>query len=280
MKILKTMLLDAASLLGIYMLGLFILFSAQGGQMDRVPDWSVTVMLIPAVILWALLSPWKLLDLERRSEDAETNARKWRGEAMNLDSELRLARQRLKTTRQERDQARGRLEKEKQRTKEQVTGLREKYVAAREELAKLKFLIREQIDADALLTEVEQRAGQDLAIRLRNSIADAEEHRRDVEALTEDNERLQKMLNQAVDETNAMVDQYRDVLNLIATHFCAKGEHLPAPPDDCGIVSCVVCDEILNADDPNESPCCGGEDCGNDSCESCGACAPAEENRE
>ena len=199
---------------------------------------------------------------------------------MNLDSVLRAVRQRLKTTRQERDQARDRLEKEKQRTKEQVTGLREKYVAAREELAKLKFLIREQIDADALLTEVEQRAGQDLAVKLRNSIADAEEHRRDVEALTEENERLQKTLNQAVDETNAMVDQYRDVLNLIATHFCAKGEHLPAPPDDCGIVSCVVCDEILNADDPGDCPCCGGEDCGRDTCADCCVCAPAEENRE
>ena len=132
MKILKTMLLNAASLLGVYMLGLFILYLALDGQLDRVPDWSATVMLIPAVVLWALLSPWKLIDLERRSEDAETNARKWRGEAMNLDSELRLARQRLKTTRQERDQARGRLEKEKQRTKEQITGLREKYVTTRE----------------------------------------------------------------------------------------------------------------------------------------------------
>lgn len=280
MRNLKTMLLNAASLLGIYMLGLFILFSALDGQMNRVPDWSIPVMLIPAVILWALLSPRKLLDLERRREDAETNARKWRGEAMNLDSELRAVRQRLKTARQERDQARGKLEKEKQRTKEQVTGLREKYVATREELAKLKFLIREQIDADALLTEVEQRAGQDLAVKLRNSIADAEEHRRDVEALTEENERLQKTLNQAVEETNAMVDQYRDVLNLIATHFCAKGEHLPAPPDDCGIVSCVVCDEILNADDPGDCPCCGGEDCGRDTCADCCVCAPAEENRE
>lgn len=279
MKILKTMLLDAASLLGIYMLGLFILFSALDGQMDRVPDWSATVMLIPAVVLWALLSPWKLIDLERRSEDAETNARKWRGEAMNLDSELRLVRQRLKTTRQERDQARGRLEKEKQRTKEQVTGLREKYVATREELAKLKFLLREQIDADALLTEVEQRAGQDLAIKLRNSIADAEEHRRDVETLTADNERLQNLLAQATATAMEMQDRHQSVLNLITKHFCAKGEHLPAPPDDCGIVSCVACDEILNADDPSDCPCCGGEDCGNDSCESCGACVP-EENRE
>ena len=268
MKILKTMLLDAASLLGIYMLGLFILFSVLGGQMDRVPDWSIPVMLIPAVILWALLSPWKLLDLERRSE------------AMNLDSELRLARQRLKTTRQERDQARGRLEKEKQRTKEQITGLREKYVTTREELAKLKFLIREQIDADTLLTEVEQRAGQDLAVKLRNSIADAEEHRRDVEALTEENERLQTLLNQATATAMESQDRYRDVLNLIETHFCAKGEHLPAPPDDCGIVSCVVCDAILNADDPNDCPCCGGEDCGRDTCADCGVCAPAEENRE
>lgn len=280
MKILKTMLLNAASLLGVYMLGLFILCLALDGQLDRVPDWSVTVMLIPAVVLWALLSPWKLIDLERRSEDAETNARKWRGEAMNLDSELRLVRQRLKTTRQERDQARGRLEKEKQRTKEQVTGLREKYVATREELAKLKFLIREQIDADALLTEVEQRAGQDLAIRLRNSVADAEEHRRDVEALTEDNERLQTLLAQATAAATAKEDQYWDVLNLIAKHFCAKGEHLTGEPDDHGIVYCAACDEILNADDPNDCPCCRGEDCGNDSCESCGACAPAEENRE
>lgn len=280
MKILKTMLLNAASLLGIYMLGLFILFSALGGQMDRVPDWSVTVILIPAVILWALLSPWKLLDLERRREDAETNARKWRGEAMNLDSELRLARQRLKTTRQERDRAKNGLEAEKRRTKEQITGLREKYVTTREELAKLKFLIREQIDADTLLTEVEQRAGQDLAIKLRNSIADAEEHRRDVETLTEENERLQTLLNQATATAMESQDRYRDVLNLIAKHFCAKGEHLPAPPDDCGIVSCVVCDEILNADDPSDCPCCGGEDCGEDSCESCGVCAPAEENKE
>ena len=280
MKILKTMLLNAAALFGVFMLGLMILFSALGGRMDTIPDWVVLPMFLVSVLLWALLSPWKLIDLERRSEDAETNARKWRGEAMNLDSELRLVRQRLKTTRQERDQARGRLEKEKQRTKEQVTGLREKYVATREELAKLKFLIREQIDADALLTEVEQRAGQDLAVKLRNSIADAEEHRRDVEALTEENERLQKTLNQAVDETNAMVDQYRDVLNLIATRFCAKGEHLPAPPDDCGIVSCVVCDEILNADDPGDCPCCGGEDCGRDTCADCCVCAPAEENRE
>lgn len=242
MKILKTMLLDAASLLGIYMLGLFILFSALDGQMDRVPDWSATVMLIPAVVLWALLSPWKLIDLER-------------------------------------DQARGRLEKEKQRTKEQVTGLREKYVATREELAKLKFLLREQIDADALLTEVEQRAGQDLAIKLRNSIADAEEHRRDVETLTADNERLQNLLAQATATAMEMQDRHQSVLNLITKHFCAKGEHLPAPPDDCGIVSCVACDEILNADDPSDCPCCGGEDCGNDSCESCGACVP-EENRE
>lgn len=280
MRNLKTMLLNAASLLGVYMLGLFILFSALGGQMDRVPDWSVTVMLIPAVILWALLSPWKLIGLERRSEDAETNARKWRGEAMNLDSELRLVRQRLKTTRQERDQARGRLEKEKQRTKEQVTGLREKYVATREELAKLKFLIREQIDADALLTEVEQRAGQDLAVKLRNSIADAEEHRRDVEALTEDNERLQTLLAQATAAATAKEDQYWDVLNLIAKHFCAKGEHLPGEPDDHGIVYCAACDEILNADDPGDCPCCGGEDCGRDTCADCGVCAPAEENRE
>lgn len=280
MKILKTMLLDAASLLGIYMLGLFILFSALGGQMDRVPDWSVTVMLIPAVILWALLSPWKLIGLERQSEDAETNARKWRGEAMNLDSELRLVRQRLKTTRQERDQARGRLEKEKQRTKEQITGLREKYVATREELAKLKFLLREQIDADALLTEVEQRAGQDLAIKLRNSVADAEEHRRDVEALTEDNERLQTLLEQATAAATAKENQYWDVLDLITKHFCAKGEHLPGEPDDHGIVYCAACDEILNADDPNDCPCCGGEDCGRDTCADCGACAPAEENRE
>ena len=280
MRNLKTMLLNAAALFGVFMLGLMILFSALGGRMDMIPDWVVLPMFLVSVLLWALLSPWKLIGLDRRSEDAETNARKWRGEAMNLDIELRAVRQRLKTVRQERDQARGRLEKEKQRTKEQVTGLREKYVAAREELAKLKFLIREQIDADALLTEVEQRAGQDLAVKLRNSIADAEEHRRDVEALTEENERLQKTLNQAVDETNAMVDQYRDVLNLIATHFCAKGEHLPAPPDDCGIVSCVVCDEILNADDPGDCPCCGGEDCGRDTCADCGVCAPAEENRE
>lgn len=280
MRNLKTMLLNAAALFGVFMLGLMILFSALGGRMDMIPDWVVLPMFLVSVLLWALLSPWKLIGLDRRSEDAETNARKWRGEAMNLDSELRAVRQRLKTARQERDQARGRLEKEKQRTKEQVTGLREKYVATREELAKLKFLIREQIDADALLTEVEQRAGQDLAVKLRNSIADAEEHRRDVEALTEENERLQKTLNQAVDETNAMVDQYRDVLNLIATHFCAKGEHLPAPPDDCGIVSCVVCDEILNADDPGDCPCCGGEDCGRDTCADCCVCAPAEENRE
>ena len=280
MRNLKTMLLNAASLLGVYMLGLFILFSALGGQMDRVPDWSVTVMLIPAVILWALLSPWKLIGLDRRSEDAETNARKWRGEAMNLDSELRLVRQRLKTTRQERDQARGRLEKEKQRTKEQVTGLREKYVATREELAKLKFLIREQIDADALLTEVEQRAGQDLAIKLRNSIADAEEHRRDVEALTEDNERLQILLAQATATAMEMQDRHQSVLDLITKHFCAKGEHLPGEPDDHGIVYRAACDEILNADDPNESPCCGGEDCGRDTCADCGTCAPAEENRE
>ena len=279
MRNLKTMLLNAASLLGVYILGLLILYLALDGRLDRVPDWSATVMLIPAVVLWALLSPWKLIDLERRSEDAETNARKWRGEAMNLDSELRLVRQRLKTTRQERDQARGRLEKEKQRTKEQVTGLREKYVATREELAKLKFLLREQIDADALLTEVEQRAGQDLAIKLRNSIADAEEHRRDVETLTADNERLQNLLAQATATAMEMQDRHQSVLNLITKHFCAKGEHLPAPPDDCGIVSCVACDEILNADDPSDCPCCGGEDCGNDSCESCGACVP-EENRE
>lgn len=279
MRNLKTMLLNAAALFGVFMLGLMILFSALGRRMDMIPDWVVLPMFLVSVLLWAMLSPWKLIGLERRSEDAETNARKWRGKAMNLDSVLRAVRQRLKTTRQERDQARDRLEKEKQRTKEQVTGLREKYVAAREELAKLKFLIREQIDADALLTEVEQRAGQDLAVKLRNSIADAEEHRRDVEALTEENERLQKTLNQAVDETNAMVDQYRDVLNLIATHFCAKGEHLPAPPDDCGIVSCVVCDEILNADDPGDCPCCGGEDCGRDTCADCCVCAP-EENRE
>lgn len=280
MRNLRTILLNAASLLGVYMLGLLILFSALGGQMDRIPDWSVTVMLIPAVILWALLYPWKLIGLERRSEDAETNARKWRGEAMNLDSELRAVRQRLKTARQERDQARGRLEKEKQRTKEQVTGLREKYVATREELAKLKFLIREQIDADALLTEVEQRAGQDLAVKLRNSIADAEEHRRDVEALTADNERLRTLLDQATATAAELQERYQSVLNLITKHFCAKGEHLPAPPDDCGIVSCVVCDEILNADDPSDCPCCGGEDCGKDSCESCGVCAPAGENRE
>lgn len=280
MRNLKTMLLNAAALFGVFMLGLMILFSALGGRMDMIPDWVVLPMFLVSVLLWAMLSPWKLIGLERRSEDAETNARKWRGEAMDLDSVLRAVRQRLKTTRQERDQARDRLEKEKQRTKEQVTGLREKYVAAREELAKLKFLIREQIDADALLTEVEQRAGQDLAVKLRNSIADAEEHRRDVEALTEENERLQKTLNQAVDETNAMVDQYRDVLNLITKHFCAKGEHLPAPPDDCGIVSCVVCDEILNADDPGDCPCCGGEDCGRDTCADCCVCAPAEENRE
>ena len=135
-------------------------------------------------------------------------------------------------------------------------------------------------DADALLTEVEQRAGQDLAIKLRNSIADAEEHRRDVEALTEDNERLQTLLEQATATAMEMQDRYRAVLNLIAKHFCAKGEHLPGEPDDHGIVYCAACDEILNADDPDESPCCGGEDCGNDSCESCGACAPAEENRE
>ena len=280
MRNLKTMLLNAAALFGVFMLGLMILFSALGGRMDMIPDWVVLPMFLVSVLLWALLSPWKLLDLERRSEDAETNARKWRGEAMNLDSELRLVRQRLKTTRQERDQARGRLEKEKQRTKEQVTGLREKYVAAREELAKLKFLIREQIDADTLLTEVEQRAGQDLAIKLRNSIADAEEHRRDVETLTEDNERLQTLLERATATAMESQDRYRDVLNLIATHFCAKGEHLPAPPDDCGIVSCVVCDEILNADDPGDCPCCGGEDCGRDTCADCCVCAPAEENRE
>lgn len=99
MKILKTMLLNAASLLGVYMLGLFILYLALDGQLDRVPDWSATVMLIPAVVLWALLSPWKLIGLERRSEDAETNARKWRGEAMNLDSELRLVLQRCRPCR-------------------------------------------------------------------------------------------------------------------------------------------------------------------------------------
>lgn len=280
MRNLKTILLNAASLLGVYMLGMFILYLALDRQLDWVPDWSATVMLIPAVVLWALLSPWKLIGLDRRSEDAETNARKWRGEAMNLDSELRAVRQRLKTTRQERDQARGRLEKEKQRTKEQITGLREKYVTTREELAKLKFLIREQIDADALLTEVEQRAGQDLAVKLRNSIADAEEHRRDVDTLTADNERLRTLLDQATATAAELQERYLSVLNLITKHFCAKGEHLPAPPDDCGIVSCVVCDEILNADDPSDCPCCGGEDCGKDSCESCGVCAPAGENRE
>ena len=199
---------------------------------------------------------------------------------MNLDSELRLVRQRLKTVRQERDQARGRLEKEKQRTKEQVTGLREKYVATREELAKLKFLIREQIDADALLTEVEQRAGQDLAVKLRNSIADAEEHRRDVEALTEENERLQILLAQATATAMGMQDRHQSVLDLITKHFCAKGEHLPGEPDDHGIVYCAACDEILNADDPGDCPCCGGEDCGRDTCADCCVCAPAEENRE
>lgn len=280
MRNLKTTLLNAAALFGVFMLGLMILFSALGGRMDMIPDWVVLPMFLVSVLLWALLSPWKLIGLDRRSEDAETNARKWRGEAMNLDSELRLARQRLKTTRQERDQARGRLEKEKQRTKEQVTGLREKYVTTREELAKLKFLIREQIDADTLLTEVEQRAGQDLAIKLRNSIADAEEHRRDVETLTEDNERLQTLLAQATAAATAKEDQYWDVLNLIAKHFCAKGEHLPGEPDDHGIVYCAACDEILNADDPSDCPCCGGEDWGEDSCESCGVCAPAEENKE
>ena len=280
MRNLKTMLLNAAALFGVFMLGLMILFSALGGRMDMIPDWVVLPMFLVSVLLWALLSPWKLIDLERRREDAETNARKWRGEAMNLDIELRAVRQRLKTVRQERDQARGRLEKEKQRTKEQVTGLREKYVTTREELAKLKFLIREQIDADALLTEVEQRAGQDLAVKLRNSIADAEEHRRDVEALTEENERLQILLAQATATAMEMQDRHQSVLNLITKHFCAKGEHLPGEPDDHGIVYCAACDEILNADDPNESPCCGGEDCGNDSCGSCGACAPAEENRE
>ena len=280
MRNLKTILLNAASLLGVYMLGMFILYLALDRQLDWVPDWSATVMLIPAVVLWALLSPWKLIGLDRRSEDAETNARKWRGEAMNLDSELRPVRQPLKTTRQERDQARGRLEKEKQRTKEQITGLREKYVTTREELAKLKFLIGEQIDADALLTEVEQRAGQDLAVKLRNSIADAEEHRRDVDTLTADNERLRTLLDQATATAAELQERYLSVLNLITKHFCAKGEHLPAPPDDCGIVSCVVCDEILNADDPSDCPCCGGEDCGKDSCESCGVCAPAGENRE
>ena len=163
MKILKTMLLNAASLLGVYMLGLFILYLALDGQLDRVPDWSVTVMLIPAVILWALLSPWKLIGLERRSED---------------------------------------------------------------------------------------------------------------------NERLQTLLEQATTTAMEMQDRYRAVLNLIAAHFCAKGEHLPGEPDDHGIVYCAACDEILNADDPNDCPCCGGEDCGKDTCESCGACAPAEENRE
>lgn len=280
MRNLKTILLIAASLLGVYMLGLLILFSALGGQMDRVPDWSVTVMLIPAVILWALLYPWKLIGLERRGEDAETNARKWRGEAMNLDSELRIVKQRLKTAQQERDRAENGLEAAKLRNKEQITGLREKYVATREELAKLKFLLREQTDADALLTEVEQRAGQDLAIKLRNSIADAEEHRRDVDTLTADNERLRTLLDQATATAAELQERYQSVLNLITKHFCAEGEHLPGEPDDHGIVYCAACDEILNADDPSDCPCCGGEDCGNDSCESCGACAPAEENRE
>lgn len=280
MRNLKTILLNAASLLGVYMLGLLILFSALGGQMDRVPDWSVTVMLIPAVIFWALLHPWKLIGLERRSEDAETNARKWRGEAMNLDSELRRVKQRLKMAQQERDRAENGLEAAKLRNKEQITGLREKYVTTRGELAKLKFLIREQIDTNELLTEVEQRAGMDLAVKLRNSIADAEEHRRDVDTLTADNERLRTLLDQATATAAELQERYQSVLNLITKHFCAKGEHLPAPPDDCGIVSCVVCDEILNADDPSDCPCCGGEDCGKDSCESCGVCAPAGENRE
>lgn len=276
----RTGILNTAALFGLFLLCMLALYAFAGAKMDTIPGWVSWPVFVLSVLLWALLSPWKLIGLERRSEDAETNARKWRGEAMNLDSELRLVRQRLKTTRQERDQARGRLEKEKQRTKEQVTGLREKYVATREELAKLKFLLREQIDADALLTEVEQRAGQDLTIKLRNSIADAEEHRRDVEALTEDNERLQTLLEQATATAMEMQDRYRAVLNLIAKHFCAKGEHLPGEPDDHGIVYCAACDEILNADDPSDRPCCGGEDCGKDSCESCGVCAPAGENRE
>ena len=244
----RTGILNTAALFGLFLLCMLALYAFAGAKMDTIPGWVSWPVFVLSVLLWALLSPWKLIGLERRSEDAETNARKWQGEAMNLDSELRLVRERLKTTRQE--------------------------------LAKLKFLLREQIDADALLTEVEQRAGQDLAIKLRNSIADAEEHRRDVEALTEDNERLQTLLEQATATAMEMQDRYRAVLNLIAKHFCAKGEHLPGEPDDHGIVYCAACDEILNADDPDESPCCGGEDCGNDSCESCGACAPAEENRE
>ena len=199
---------------------------------------------------------------------------------MNLDSELRRVKQRLKMAQQERDRAENGLEAAKLRNKEQITGLREKYVTTRGELAKLKFLIREQIDTNELLTEVEQRAGMDLAVKLRNSIADAEEHRRDVEALTADNERLRTLLDQATATAAELQERYQSVLNLITKHFCAKGEHLPAPPDDCGIVSCVVCDEILNADDPSDCPCCGGEDCGKDSCESCGVCAPAGENRE
>ena len=130
------------------------------------------------------------------------------------------------------------------------------------------------------VTEVEQRAGQDLAIKLRNSIADAEEHRRDVETLTEDNERLQTLLERATATALESQDQYRDVLNLIVKHFCAKGEHLPGRPDDRGVVYCEACEEILNADDPGDCPCCGGEDCGRDTRVDCGVCAPAEENKE
>lgn len=198
----KTMLLIAAALFGIFMLCLVILYAAAGARMDAVPDWVSPAMLIPAVILWALLSPWQLIDLERRREDADTNARKWRGEAMNL------------------------------------------------------------------------------VVKLRSSTADAEEHRRDVETLAADNERLQTLLDQTTATAMETQERYRSVLNLIAKHFCAEGEHLPGRPDDRGVVCCGAGEEVLNADEPNESPCCGGEGCGEDSCADRCACAPAEENRE
>ena len=178
-----------AALFGLFAATAFIVFAAvKYTTGEYAPSTYMIPCAVVAVLVMGLLSPW---DLDSALGETDELNKENRELTMRLyDEQDRVEMFRVRVNNAEHEKAKwcekaGRILARKRKLVAELETCQLNYDGTKHKLERLQTLLRAQFDANELLAEIEQRAGIDLAAKVRNAIYTDEAHRAEIEQMEE-----------------------------------------------------------------------------------------------